>query len=135
MRRACSKSSELGSASGSITLSKAQAKAVLPASVMRSIGTRLGSDIVQCDPMRLTVAMNALTLPVDATGALQPFAAGSDIDFTVHLDPWKVQARQSPTLAFGANDLVVKLREEIARKMGFEATGHRFQIMARRKGD
>jgi Fur family transcriptional regulator, ferric uptake regulator len=32
-----------------------------------------------------------------------------------------------------SSDLVVKLREEIARKMGFEAMGHRFQIMARRK--
>jgi len=31
-----------------------------------------------------------------------------------------------------SSDSVVKLREEIARKMGFTAVGHRFQIMARK---
>ena len=31
-----------------------------------------------------------------------------------------------------SNELVIKLRQEIARKMGFEATGHRFQIIGRR---
>jgi Fur family transcriptional regulator, ferric uptake regulator len=32
-----------------------------------------------------------------------------------------------------SSDLVVKLREEIARKMGFVAVSHRFQIIAKRK--
>jgi len=32
-----------------------------------------------------------------------------------------------------SSELVVKLREEIARKMGFTAVSHRFQIIARRK--
>ena len=32
-----------------------------------------------------------------------------------------------------SNELVIKLREHIAKKMGFEAVGHRFQIMARAK--
>jgi len=32
-----------------------------------------------------------------------------------------------------SSDLVVKLREEISRKMGFTAVSHRFQIIARRK--
>ena len=31
-----------------------------------------------------------------------------------------------------SSDLVVKLREEIARKMGFTAVSHRFQIIAKR---
>jgi Fur family ferric uptake transcriptional regulator len=33
-----------------------------------------------------------------------------------------------------SSDLVVKLREEIARKMGFMAVSHRFQIIAKRTG-
>ena len=32
-----------------------------------------------------------------------------------------------------SSDLVVKLREEIARKMGYTAVSHRFQIIARRQ--
>jgi Fur family ferric uptake transcriptional regulator len=32
-----------------------------------------------------------------------------------------------------SNELVVKLREHIAKKMGFEAVSHRFQIIARAK--
>ena len=32
-----------------------------------------------------------------------------------------------------SSELVVKLREEIARKMGFEAVSHRFQIIAKRR--
>ena len=32
-----------------------------------------------------------------------------------------------------SSELVIKLREEIARKMGFTAVSHRFQIIARRK--
>lgn len=32
-----------------------------------------------------------------------------------------------------SNELVIKLRDHIARKMGFEAVGHRFQIVARKK--
>jgi Fur family ferric uptake transcriptional regulator len=34
-----------------------------------------------------------------------------------------------------SSDSVVKLREAIAREMGFEAVSHRFQILARRKSD
>ena len=34
-----------------------------------------------------------------------------------------------------SSDALVKLRESIARKMGFEAVSHRFQIIARRKAD
>ncbi len=33
------------------------------------------------------------------------------------------------------NELVIKLREHIARKLGFKAVGHRFQIIGRRIGD
>lgn len=32
-----------------------------------------------------------------------------------------------------SNELVIKLRDHIAKKMGFVAEGHRFQITARRK--
>jgi Fur family transcriptional regulator, ferric uptake regulator len=32
-----------------------------------------------------------------------------------------------------SNELVIKLREHIAKKMGFEAVSHRFQIIARAK--
>ncbi len=33
-----------------------------------------------------------------------------------------------------SSELVIKLREEIARKMGFVAVSHRFQIIARKRG-
>jgi Fur family ferric uptake transcriptional regulator len=32
-----------------------------------------------------------------------------------------------------SNELVIKLRTHIAKKMGFDAVGHRFQILARKK--
>ncbi|HUO07607.1 MAG TPA: transcriptional repressor [Phycisphaerae bacterium] len=34
-----------------------------------------------------------------------------------------------------SSELVVKLREQIAKKMGFQAVSHRFQIMARKVGE
>jgi len=51
-------------------------------------------------------------------------ASGSGFDHLVDIDTGQI-------VPF-SNDLVIKLRQEIARKMGFEATGHRFQIIGRR---
>ena len=51
-------------------------------------------------------------------------APESSHDYLIDLDTGKI-------IPF-ANEAVVKLRQEIARKMGFDAVGHRFQIMARR---
>jgi hypothetical protein len=96
------------SAAGAIALTKGSLQAKLPAGVVRTIVERFGTPITGCDPMQVAVTVNALTLPVDAKGALQPFAAGADIDMLVRLEPWRISTKDSPTLAFGANELLVK---------------------------
>ena len=96
------------SAAGAITVSKGSLQAKLPAGVVKTIVEGFGTPITQCDPMQLAATVNALTLPVDAKGALQPFAAGADIDLLVRLEPWRISTTNAPTLAFGANELVVK---------------------------
>ena len=59
---------------------------------------------------------------------IYPSAAhrGSDHDHLIDLDTGRI-------VPF-SNEAVIKLRDEIARRMGFEAVGHRFQIMGRRQG-
>jgi Fur family ferric uptake transcriptional regulator len=52
---------------------------------------------------------------------------GSDHDHLLDLDTGRI-------VPF-SNEAIVKLRDEIARRMGFDAVGHRFQIMGRRKPD
>ncbi len=52
---------------------------------------------------------------------------GDSHDHLLDLDTGKI-------LPFN-NDLVIKLREHIAKKMGFKAVGHRFQIIGRRISD
>ncbi len=95
---------------GSLTLTKGDAQARLPAGVVRSLLQRMGTPVTQCDPMQVSVTVNALKLPADAQGRLQPFVPGSDIDLMARIAPWKLQTTSSPTLAFGANELVVKSR-------------------------
>lgn len=48
-------------------------------------------------------------------------------DHLIDLDTGKIVAFSNAT--------VIKLRDEIARKMGFEAVGHRFQIIGKRLSD
>jgi Fur family ferric uptake transcriptional regulator len=51
-------------------------------------------------------------------------SGGEDHDHLLDLDTGKI-------IPF-SSDAVIKLRDEIARKMGFTALSHRFQIMARK---
>ncbi|NBU42298.1 MAG: hypothetical protein EBS51_16160 [Planctomycetia bacterium] len=96
------------SAAGAITVTKGSLQAKLPDSVVKSIVAKMGAPVTQCDAMEVAVTVNALTLPVDAKGALQPFAPGADIDLGVRLQPWKISTKDAPTLAFGANELTLK---------------------------
>jgi Fur family ferric uptake transcriptional regulator len=55
---------------------------------------------------------------------VNPAGGGGDHDHLLDLDTGKI-------IPF-SSDAVIKLREEIAKKMGFTALSHRFQIMARK---
>jgi Fur family ferric uptake transcriptional regulator len=55
---------------------------------------------------------------------VNPATGGGDHDHLLDLDTGKI-------IPF-SSDAVIKLREEIAKKMGFTALSHRFQIMARK---
>lgn len=95
-------------ATGTLALTKGSLKAKLPDSVSKSLARQWGMVITACDPMQVSVTVNALTLPSDATGAVQPFAPGADMDLVARIAPWRVTAEGSPTLAFGANELVLR---------------------------
>lgn len=95
-------------ADGTIVLTRGSLQAKLPESVVKPMIRQIGTPIVQCDPMAIAVTVNALTLPVDASGAIRPFASGADIDLAARIEPWRITGENAPTLAFGANELVVK---------------------------
>ncbi|MFM7808849.1 MAG: hypothetical protein ACKPEA_13140, partial [Planctomycetota bacterium] len=96
------------SASGAITLTKGSLQAKLPAGVAQTLVAKIGAPVTGCDAMEVAVTVNALTLPVDAKGALQPFGPGADIDLGVRTQPWKISTKDAPTLAFGASELLIK---------------------------
>jgi hypothetical protein len=97
-------------AAGAITLTKGSLEAKLPGGVAKSLVAQLGAPVTACDPLEAAVMVNALTLPVDAEGRLQPFAPGADIDLLVRVRPWRLSTRDAPTLVFGASELVAKTR-------------------------
>ena len=95
---------------GTLALTKGSLKAKLPDSVSKALARQWGTVVLRCDPMQVSVTVNALTLPSDANGKIQPFAPGADMDLVARIEPWRVTAEGSPTLAFGTNELVLKSR-------------------------
>jgi len=101
--------------SGSITISKGVLKAKLPASVVLALVNDANKAVqaVSCDPLQISATLNACTLIADASGALDPCAVGSDVNLTARLEPWKIQPKGAPILAFGANDLAITMKAGI----------------------
>jgi hypothetical protein len=89
---------------GTLTLSKADLRARLPAEVVKQLLVTAdpGLPVQSCQPLQLSATVRSCTLPGDGGGGVRLVGAGADIDAALGLEPWSIQLKETPPLSFGA---------------------------------